>query len=65
LTTTPWTNSLPDTQKTEYDKRKMKNIHNELLVEMTPESQQLIKGAIKKGASSWLSALPSDWICTE
>ena len=25
---------------------------------MTPESQQLIKGAIEKGASSWLSALP-------
>ena len=25
---------------------------------MTPESQQLIKGATEKGASSWLSALP-------
>jgi len=25
---------------------------------MTPESQQLIKGAMEKGASSWLSALP-------
>jgi len=35
----------------------MKNIRNELLVEMIPESQQLIEGAIEKGASSWLSAL--------
>ena len=25
---------------------------------MTPQSQQLIKGAMEKGASSWLSALP-------
>jgi len=25
---------------------------------MTPESQQFIKGAMEKGASSWLSALP-------
>jgi len=25
---------------------------------MTPESQQLIKGTMEKGASSWLSALP-------
>ena len=25
---------------------------------ITPESQQLIKGAMEKGASSWLSALP-------
>jgi len=25
---------------------------------MTPESQQLIKGAMDKGASSWLLALP-------
>jgi len=25
---------------------------------MTPESQQLIRGAMEKGASSWLSALP-------
>ena len=25
---------------------------------MIPESQQLIKGAMEKGASSWLSALP-------
>ena len=25
---------------------------------MTTESQQLIKGAMEKGASSWLSALP-------
>jgi len=25
---------------------------------MTAESQQLIKGAMEKGASSWLSALP-------
>jgi len=37
---------------------KCKNIRDELLPEMTPESQQLIKGAMeKKGASSWLSAL--------
>jgi len=36
----------------------MKKIHDELLAEMTPESQQLIKGAMEKGASSWLSALP-------
>ena len=35
-----------------------KNIHDELLVVMTPESQQLINGAMEKGASSWLSALP-------
>jgi len=33
------------------------NIYDELLVEMTPESQQLINGAMEKGASSWLSAL--------
>jgi len=26
--------------------------------ELTPEPQQLIKGAVEKGASSWLSALP-------
>jgi len=25
---------------------------------MTPESQQLIKAAMEKGASSWLSSLP-------
>ena len=37
---------------------KFKSIRDELLEEMTPESQQLIKGAIEKGASSWLSALP-------
>ena len=37
---------------------KCKNIRDELLAEMTPESQQLIKGAMEKGASSWLSALP-------
>jgi len=30
---------------------------NKLLKELTPESQ-LIKGAIEKGASPWLSALP-------
>jgi len=28
------------------------------LAEITPESQQLIKGAMEKGASSWLLALP-------
>ena len=28
------------------------------LKELTPESQQLIKGAMEKGASSWLSVLP-------
>jgi len=37
---------------------KCKNFCDELLEEMTPESQQLIKGAMEKGASSWLSALP-------
>ena len=36
---------------------KRKNIRDELLAEMTPEPQQLIKGAMEKGASSWLSAL--------
>ena len=40
-------------------REKCKNIRNELLAEMTPESQQLIKGAMEKGASSWLSALPT------
>ena len=51
----------PDTQKNriwQEKNKKCKNIHDELLAEMTPESQQLIKGAIEKGASSWLSALP-------
>jgi len=28
------------------------------LKELTPESQQLMKGAMEKGASFWLSALP-------
>ena len=37
---------------------KCKNIRDELFGEMTPESQQLIKGAMEKRASSWLSALP-------
>ena len=37
---------------------KCKNICDELLEEMTTESQQLTKGAMEKGASSWLSALP-------
>jgi len=36
---------------------KCKNIRDELLAEMTPVSQQLMKGAMEKGASSWLSAL--------
>jgi len=35
---------------------KCKNIRDELLAEMTPESQQLIKRAMVKGASSWLLA---------
>jgi len=39
-------------------REKCKNICDELLGKMTPESQQLIKGALEKGASSWLSALP-------
>ena len=34
------------------------NSRNELSEEMTPASQQLIKGAMEKVASSWLSALP-------
>ena len=37
---------------------KCQNSHDELLKELTPESQQLIKGAIEKRASSWLSVLP-------
>jgi len=37
---------------------KCKNIRDELLAGMTPESQQRIKGAMEKGASSWLSTLP-------
>jgi len=37
---------------------KCKHIRDELLDEMTTESQQLIKGAMEKGTSSWLSALP-------
>jgi len=36
---------------------KFQNICDELLKEVTPESQQLIKGAMEKGASCWLSAL--------
>jgi len=36
---------------------KCKNIRDELLAEMTPESQ-LTKGAMEKGTSSWLLALP-------
>jgi len=39
-------------------REKCENICDELLAEMTPESQQLIKGAMEKGASCWLSALP-------
>ena len=34
------------------------NSHDELLEELTPESQQLIKGAMERKASSWLSASP-------
>ena len=37
---------------------KCQNSGDELSKELTPESQQLIKGAMEKGASSWLSALP-------
>ena len=37
---------------------KCQSSHDELLKELTPESQQLIKGAMGKGASSWLSGLP-------
>jgi len=33
---------------------KCKNIRDELWAEMTPESQQLIKGAMEIGASTWL-----------
>ena len=36
----------------------MKIIYDEILAEMTSESQQLIKGTMETGASSWLSALP-------
>jgi len=45
LITTPHNNNIPDTQKTEYDKRRMQNSHAELLKELTPESQQFIKGS--------------------
>ena len=37
---------------------KCQNSLDELLKELTSESQQLIKGAMEKGASSWLLALP-------
>jgi len=37
---------------------KGKNSRDELLKELTPKSQQLVKGAMEKGAFSWLSALP-------
>ena len=37
---------------------KCQSTHDELLKELTPESQQLIKGAMEKRASSLLSALP-------
>ena len=35
---------------------KCNNVRDELLAEMAPESQQLIKGAMEKGEFSWLSA---------
>jgi len=56
---TPQTSYIPGTWKAEYDQRNTKcwNSHNELLEELTPESKKLIKGAMQKGASSWLSAL--------
>jgi len=37
---------------------KCQSSRDELLKELTPESQQLIKRTMEKGASSWLSALP-------
>jgi len=37
---------------------KCQNSRDKLLKKLTPESQQLTKGAMEKGASSWLSALP-------
>jgi len=37
---------------------KCQNSCHELLKELTPQSQQLIKGAMEKRASSWLPALP-------
>ena len=46
------------TKKQNTTREKCEDIRDELLAEMTPESQQLIKGAMEKGASSWLSALP-------
>ena len=58
MTTTPWTSSSPDTQKTEYDKRKMPKHPWWTFGGNDPEAQKLIKGAMEKGASSWLSALP-------
>ena len=46
------------TKKQNTTKEKCKNIRDELLAKMIPESLKLIKGAMEKGASFWLSALP-------
>jgi len=47
------------THKKQNTREKRKNIRDEILGELTPESQQFLKGAMEKGASSWLSALPN------
>ena len=44
-------------KKQNMTREKCKNICVELLGELTAESQQIIKEAMEKGASSWLSAL--------
>jgi len=72
LTTTLRTSSSPDTQKTIRQEKnaKCKNIRDELLAEMIPESQQLIKGAMEKNSKRGIFlavslANQSDWIRTE
>jgi len=57
LTITPKLAINQTHEKQNMSREKCKNI-SELLGGLKPESQQLIEGAIEKGASSWLSALP-------
>ena len=60
MITTPCTSYVPYTRRTENDKR-LQNAKTAVMnyeKELTCESQQLIKGAMGKGASSWLLALP-------
>jgi len=44
--------------KLQQEKTKCRNCRNKPFGELYPESQQLIKRAMEKGTSSWLSALP-------